>query len=50
MNDLTYWSRRLQAAERELDAATKRSEVNLAARRYMRIKAELKALEQQSGA
>jgi hypothetical protein len=42
MNDLTYWTRKLQEAERELDAATRRSDVNAAARRLMLAKAELK--------
>jgi hypothetical protein len=50
MNDLAYWTRRLQEAERELDAATRRSDVNEAARRLMRVKAELRALDKQPGA
>jgi hypothetical protein len=46
INDLAYWTKRLQQAERELEAATRRSDVNAAASRLMRVKAELKALEQ----
>jgi hypothetical protein len=42
MNDLAYWTKRLQEAERELDAATRRSDVNAAAKRVMLAKAELK--------
>jgi Arc/MetJ family transcription regulator len=38
MNYLAYWTRKLQEAERELDAATKRADVNAAARRLMRVK------------
>lgn len=34
----------LREAERELDAATTRTELNAAAKRLMRVKAELKAL------
>jgi hypothetical protein len=44
MNDLAYWTNKLKEAERELEAATKRSEINAAAGRLMRIKAELKAI------
>jgi hypothetical protein len=40
MNDLVYWTKKLQEAEAELDAATRRSDVNGAARRLIRIKAE----------
>lgn len=47
MSDLTYWTQRLQEAEAELEAATKRTDVNEAARRLMRVKAELRALERQ---
>jgi hypothetical protein len=49
MNDLAYWTRKLQEAERELDAATKRADVNAAARQLMRVKAELRAIEKQAG-
>jgi hypothetical protein len=48
MNDLTYWTKKLREAERELNAATRRSEVSLAASRLMSIKAELKRLEQRT--
>lgn len=34
----------LREAERELDVATTKSELNAAAKRFMRAKAELKAL------
>jgi hypothetical protein len=50
MSDLAYWTRRLQEAERELDPATKRTEVNEAARRLLRVKAELRALAQKAPA
>jgi hypothetical protein len=46
MSEIAYWTRQPEAAKRELDAATKRTEVNLAASRLMRIKAELERLEQ----
>ena len=46
MDDLTYWTEKLRQAEQELDAARTRTEVNEAASRYQRAKAELKALEQ----
>jgi beta-glucosidase-like glycosyl hydrolase len=47
--DRTYWTKKLREAERELAAAKKRSDVNAAAQRLMRAKAELKALEENSG-
>jgi hypothetical protein len=50
MNDLAYWTTKLQDAERELDTATRRSDVDAAAKRLMRIKAELKALERRAPA
>jgi hypothetical protein len=37
----------LREAERELEAATRRTEVNAAARRFMQVKAALKAAEQE---
>jgi beta-glucosidase-like glycosyl hydrolase len=49
MNDLTYWTTKLKEAERELDAATRRSDVNAAAKRVMRVKAELKAVKAEKG-
>jgi hypothetical protein len=45
MNDLAYWTQKLQEAERELEAATRRSDVNAAAKRVMLAKAELRRLE-----
>jgi hypothetical protein len=48
MNDLTYWTTKLQEAERDLEAATRRSDVNAAATRVMLAKAELKRLEQKT--
>jgi hypothetical protein len=43
--DRDYWTRELCEAERELDAATRRSDVDAAAKKLQRAKAELKALE-----
>jgi hypothetical protein len=43
--DAKFWKRVLKEAERELDAATRLADLNKAAKRYMRIKAELKRLE-----
>jgi hypothetical protein len=48
MWDARYWKEKLREAERELDAATRLADLNEAAKRYMRIKAELKRLEQQT--
>jgi hypothetical protein len=45
MDDLAYWTKKLQEAERELEAATRRSDVNAAAKKLQRAKSELKALE-----
>jgi hypothetical protein len=45
MWDAKYWTEGLREAERELDAATRLTDVNAAAARLMRIKAELEALE-----
>jgi hypothetical protein len=42
--DLRYWTKALPEAERELDAATRRSEVNAAGKRLQRARAELKPL------
>jgi phage-related baseplate assembly protein len=50
MNDLAYWTKRLQEAERELDVATRRSDVNAAARKVMLARAELRRLEQKGAA
>jgi hypothetical protein len=43
--DRDYWTRELREAERELDAATRRSDVDAAAKKLQRAKAALKALE-----
>jgi hypothetical protein len=43
--DLKFWTKKLREAERELEAASRRTAINAAAGRLMRIKAELKALE-----
>jgi hypothetical protein len=43
LNDLNYWRQRLREAELELDAATRRSGVDVAeAKRPRRAKADLK--------
>jgi hypothetical protein len=47
MDDREYWTRKLREAEDELDAATRRSDVNAAASKLQRAKAELKRLEPQ---
>jgi hypothetical protein len=44
MDELIYWTTKLQEAERELEAATRRSVVDAAARRLMLAKRELKRL------
>jgi hypothetical protein len=48
MRDWEYWTKALRNAEQELAAATRRSDVNAAAKRLMRAKAELRRLEQQA--
>jgi predicted nucleic acid-binding protein len=45
---LKLLQKQLKEAERELDAATRLPDVKEAAAYYMRIKAELKRLEQQT--
>ena len=45
MDDLTYWTRKLQEAEAELDAARTRTQVNEAAKKLHYAKAQLKRLE-----
>jgi hypothetical protein len=45
MDDREYWTKELRDPEAELEAATRRSEVDAAAKRLQRAKAELKALE-----
>lgn len=45
MNDLGPWTTKLSEAAHELDAARTRSAVHLAARRLMRVRAEVKRLE-----
>jgi hypothetical protein len=46
--DLHYWTNELRAAELELDAATRLSDVNLAAQRLQRAKAALRRLESET--
>ena len=43
--DRNYWTKKLRDSEAELEAARKRSDVNAAAQKLQRAKAELKALE-----
>ena len=43
--DRDYWTKVLRAAERELEAATRRSDVDAAARKLQRAKAQLKRLQ-----
>jgi hypothetical protein len=43
--DRDYWTMQLREAEQELAAAKRRTELNAAAKRLQRAKAELKALE-----
>ena len=43
--DLTFWKKKLKEAERELDAATKLSDVNWAAQKLTGAKKALKRLE-----
>ena len=43
--DLTYWQKALREAEREPDAATTRTGLDAAAKKFMRAKAELKRLQ-----
>jgi hypothetical protein len=45
MNPRDYWTRELREAEAELEAATRRSDVNAAAKRLQLAKAQLKRLE-----
>ena len=40
-----YWTKELQEAERELDAAKGRTALNVGARKLQRARAELKRLE-----
>jgi hypothetical protein len=40
-----YWTKKLRDAQAELDTARTRTEVNAAAKKLQRAKAELKALE-----
>jgi hypothetical protein len=46
MDDREYWTKQLREAEAELEVATRRSDVNAAAKRVMLAKAELKRLQQ----
>jgi hypothetical protein len=45
MDDREYWQKQLREAEAELAAAKRRTELNAAAQRLQRAKAELKHLE-----
>jgi hypothetical protein len=40
MSDREYWTKALKAAARELDAATRLCDVNAAAKKLMRARAE----------
>jgi hypothetical protein len=48
--DFKFWTRELREAERELDAATRRSDVNAAAKRLQLAKAQLKRLDAEAAA
>jgi hypothetical protein len=48
MSDLEYWTRKLQEAEVELEAARTRTAVNAAAKKLQLAKAEVKRLEQKA--
>jgi hypothetical protein len=43
--DLKFWKKALRPAERELDAATTRTALEAAAKKFMRAKTELKRLQ-----
>jgi hypothetical protein len=45
MDRCEYWTKELREAEAELEAATRRSDVNAAASKLQRARAELKRLE-----
>jgi hypothetical protein len=45
---LKLWKKALREAERELDAATTRTALDAAAEKFMRVKAELKRLQEGS--
>jgi hypothetical protein len=45
MDDRAYWTKQLREAEAELAAAKRRYELNAAAKKLQRAKAELKRLE-----
>ena len=45
MSPVEYWTKVLREAEAELDAATRRTEVDAAAKKLQRVKAELKNLQ-----
>jgi polyhydroxyalkanoate synthesis regulator phasin len=47
MTDVEYWTKQLREAEQELEAATRRSDVNEAASKLQRARAQLKRLEAQ---
>jgi hypothetical protein len=47
--DREYWQKQVREVERELEAATRRSDVDAAAKKLQRAKAALKALETKPG-
>jgi hypothetical protein len=49
VDDREYWTKQLREAERELEAATRRSDVDAAAKKLQRAKGELKRLEAEPG-
>jgi hypothetical protein len=48
MRDRKYWTEAFRKAGQDLAAATRRGDVNAAAKRLMRAEAELRRLEQQA--
>jgi hypothetical protein len=46
MDDREYWRRKLEDAERELDAAKGRTALNTAAKRMQQARAELRRLDE----
>jgi hypothetical protein len=48
--NLKFWQKALREAERELDAATTRTTLDAAAKKFMRAKAEMKRLQTEASA
>jgi hypothetical protein len=48
MDDRPYWTKELRETEAELEAASRRSDVNAAAKRLQLVKAELRRLDAQA--